>query len=241
MILCSLSNRLAGFAADRYASAVRLTALAILLALPALAGCTQTDEPTRQPPPATPPPELATPTTPVAAPTGTATPSPQATPTRATTPSPTPCAYDYFFTPAPASCPREAPVETAAAEQPFTGGVMIWLAAADAIYVFFPDGQWQRFADSWTEAEAESDPALNPPAGFFQPIRGFGKVWREQPDLQERLGWATSVELGYTSAVQRPVSEAGEEVTFLRTYNGQVYYLQELEPDRGTWGIAASG
>jgi len=212
----------------------------MLLVLFALSGCAQDgNNPTA--PPATPPPALVTPTALAAAPTVTATPVARATATPAGAPSPTPCAHDYFFSPAPAACPQEAPVEMAAAEQPFTGGVMIWLETAGAIYVFFPDGQWQRFADSWTEAEAESDPSLSPPAGLFQPIRGFGKVWRENPDLQERLGWATSVELGYTSAVQQPVSEAGEEITFLRTYNGQVYYIQELEPGRGTWGIAASG
>lgn len=202
-----------------------------------LAGCGQSGgEPTHQPPPATSSAPQDTQTAPAAAPTGTASPTRRVTATNAATP----CAYDYFFTPAPPLCPQEAPVETAAAEQPFEGGLMIWLEAADAITVFFPDGQWQRFADTWTAAEAESDPSLSPPAGLFQPIRGFGKVWREHPQLQERLGWATSVELGYTAAVQRPVSEAGEQVTFLRTYNGQVYYLQELEPGRGAWGIAAS-
>lgn len=206
-----------------------------------LAGCSQArGEPTRQPPPATSSAPQDTQTAPAAAPTGTASPTRRVTATNAATPSATPCAYDYFFTPAPPLCPQEAPVETAAAEQPFEGGLMIWLEAADAITVFFPDGQWQRFADTWTAAEAESDPSLSPPAGLFQPIRGFGKVWREHPQLQERLGWATSVELGYSSEVQRPVSEAGEQVTFLRTYNGQVYYLQEREPGRGVWGIAAS-
>lgn len=217
-----------------------LSTCLLLASLLALAGCAQPGgAPTRQPPPAASPPQAEAVTVTDGAPT--ATPTRPAVATRAVTPSATPCAYDYFFTPAPPTCPREAPVATAAAEQPFTGGVMIWLEATQSITVFFPDGRWQSYADTWTEDEAESDPAPSPPAGFFQPIRGFGKVWREHPALQERLGWATSVELGYTAAMQRPISEAGEQITFLRTYNGQVYYLQELAPGRGTWGIAASG
>ncbi|NLF63305.1 MAG: hypothetical protein GX579_01755 [Chloroflexi bacterium] len=235
MILSSLSNRPA-----RVAASCPL-ALLVMLLLFLLAGCARNrNDPTPQPP-VTLSPQPSAPASPTVTPSGTATPTARPTPAPAVTPSPTPCAHDYFFSPAPAACPQEAPVETAAAEQPFTGGKMIWLQNAAAVYVFFPDGQWQRFADTWTEAEAESDPALTPPAGHFQPIRGFGKLWRENPDLRERLGWATSVELGYTAAVQQPVSEAGEQITFLRTYNGEVYYLQELEPGRGSWGIAASG
>jgi hypothetical protein len=218
--------------------------LGCLLIVLALSGCSQpAAEATREPRPATPLLQPATPTAMVtaAASSSTPLPSPRPSATAGAAPSATPCAHAFFFTPAPPLCPREAAVESAAAEQPFTGGVMIWLESAGAIFVFFPDGSWQRFADTWTEEEAASDPALTPPAGFFQPIRGFGKVWREHPELQEQLGWATGVELGYTSAVQRPVAEAGEQITFLRTYNGQVFYLNELEPGSGTWGIAASG
>jgi hypothetical protein len=213
--------------------------VALWLALASLAACSQ------DPRMATQEPSLLAPTTeqitvtatsaPTAAVTG-ASPAPQATLRSA----PTPCAYDYFFTPAPATCPREAAVETAAAEQPFTGGVMIWLEAHDAIYVLYSDGEWVRFADTWSEAEPESDPALTPPDGLYQPVRGFGKVWREQAGVREMLGWATSPELGFTSQLQRPVSEAGEQVTFIRTFNGQVYYLYEVEPGSGAWGIAAS-
>jgi hypothetical protein len=239
MIYRSLSSKAA--IAARPALCSWLGWLVIVLAL---SGCNEpAGEATIAPRPATPIPQppAGAATATVAAPSSTPAPVLQPSATTEVTPSPTPCAYDYFFTPAPPLCPREAAMESAAAEQPFTGGVMIWLESAGAIYVFFPDGQWQRFADTWTEAEAESDPTLTPPAGLYQPIRGFGKVWREHAGVRERLGWATSVELGYTSAVQRPVSETGEEILFLRTYNGQVFYLNEVQPGRGTWGIAASG
>jgi hypothetical protein len=212
---------------------------ALCMALLALAACGQ------DPRPAAPEPTLLAPTVEQGSVTATGIPRATVTtllpaPPVTVTSAPTPCAYDYFFTPAPAPCPREAAVETAAAEQPFTGGLMIWLEAHDAIYILYPGGAWQRFADTWSAAEAEGDPALAPPDGLYQPVRGFGKVWREQPEVREALGWATSPELGFTSQVQRPVSAAGEQVTFVQTFNGQVYYLYEVEPDSGTWGIAAS-
>jgi hypothetical protein len=213
--------------------------VALWLALASLAACSaDPGTPTTQP-------ALLAPTSPVVtitatrAATATVTAAPLA-PEATGTSEATPCASDYFFTPAPATCPREAALETAAAEQPFTGGVMIWLEAHDTIYVLYSDGEWVRFADTWSEAEPESDPALAPPDGLYQPVRGFGKVWREQAGVREILGWATSPELGFTSQVQRPVSAAGEQVTFVRTFNGQVYYLYEVEPDSGAWGIAAS-
>jgi hypothetical protein len=133
-------------------------------------------------------------------PTATLTPPPYPPPTRSST---SPCEHDYFFTPAPAPCPEGPPIETAAAEEPFTGGVMIWLQVTDSIYVFYPDGQYQRFEDTWTEDQPESDPTLTPPEDdLYQPIRGFGKVWREHPEVREALGWATSVELGFLRSEQ---------------------------------------
>ncbi len=71
---------------------------------------------------------------------------------------------------------------------------MIWLEDNETIHIFYEDGvgyypehypDWQghfeRFEDTWTPDEPESDPAVVPPEGLYQPIRGFGKVWRENP------------------------------------------------------------
>ena len=39
-----------------------------------------------------------------------------------------------------------------------------------------------------------------PPKGLVEPVRGFGKVWREGTGarVRERLGWATATEKGAT-------------------------------------------
>jgi len=156
--------------------------------------------------------------------------------------TPGPCEYEYFFEPAPSTCPQGQPVNSFAAEQSFESGVMIWLEAFDSIYVFYKDEQlWQRFDDVFEEGQPESDPTLSPPDGRFQPIRGFGKVWREHPEVRGRLGWAVGVELAFESAFQRQASdEIGDAVVFLRTFKGQVFALINRGLDQGDWVIAVS-
>jgi len=90
----------------------------------------------------------------------------------------------------------------ATAFQAFEGGAMIWREDAVLIYALFSDGSWAVFDDTWTPGEPEQDPGIVPPEGLLQPIRGFGKVWRNNPEVQTSLGWALQGEAGYTSAVQ---------------------------------------
>ncbi len=158
------------------------------------------------------------------------------------TPSPTPLACDlsWFFAPAPEACPAGQPTVSAAAEQPFENGVMIWLEASDSILVLHQDGRWQRFEDTWSEGEPESDPDISPPDGRFQPIRGFGKLWRQQPGVRDALGWALGVELGFESTFQGQAPGPDRPmVTYVRTYNGQIFALVGRAPDQGDWVVAA--
>lgn len=97
----------------------------------------------------------------------------------------------------------ESAHETAAALEAFEGGLMIWRADMGEVYALLPEGDWYAITDAWTEGQPESDPTIVPPAGRFQPIRGFGKVWRENPWLRGRLGWAVEPERGVTARAQR--------------------------------------
>jgi hypothetical protein len=161
--------------------------------------------------------------------------------TEVTAPTTEPCLYPYFFEPAPAGCPLDEPTISAAAEQPFENGLMIWLEATDSVYVFYRDQSWQRFDDDWSEDQLESDPSIVPPEGFYQPIRGFGKVWRENASVRGELGWALSPELAFESKIQLQDTEEEEaEVTFLLTFNGQVFALVSRDQNGGDWVIAAS-
>jgi hypothetical protein len=60
-------------------------------------------------------------------------------------------------------------------------------------------GDWFCFNDTFVEGEAEIDPSLIPPEGMYQPRRGFGKLWRNNPEVKDRLGWALTPEFELTS------------------------------------------
>jgi hypothetical protein len=88
--------------------------------------------------------------------------------------------------------------------EPFANGFMVWRGDTRRAYVFYKDGAWQEFADTWAEGQPEYGcidaytPAQTPPT----PHRGFGKVWCEQPGVRDRLGAALQDEIGNDRAVQ---------------------------------------
>jgi hypothetical protein len=44
--------------------------------------------------------------------------------------------------------------------------------------------------DTWEEGQPETGNLTPPEPGLIDPKRGFGKVWREHPDIREAIGWA---------------------------------------------------
>ncbi|MBZ0299197.1 MAG: hypothetical protein K8J31_05635 [Anaerolineae bacterium] len=107
-----------------------------------------------------------------------------------------PCAANWFFSqPIAAVCPLAAAMTSSASYQQFQHGFMIWVGQQDAIYVVY-DSQglprWQVFKDNYEDSTPEYDPSLvvSQPNYTWQPRRGFGSIWRDNPSLQERIGWA---------------------------------------------------
>ncbi len=133
---------------------------------------------------------------PVSLVTSTPTPTPEGTPFSSPTPSITPTT-DPFPTPVIG--------QIFIADQKFERGRMFWLQPVRQIWVLTTaeDGTqvWQVYNDTFEEGMMERDPAIVPPVGGnrTQPERGFGKLWRETPQLREQLGWAIGNELGYTT------------------------------------------
>lgn len=102
---------------------------------------------------------------------------------------------------------KEQTVQTAV--QPFEHGAMLWISRTTyvqekLIYVLFDDSTFQQFDDTWREGQPVSG-GDTPPRGLYEPMRGFGKVWREGTGarVRERLGWATALEKGGDGAYQR--------------------------------------
>ncbi len=100
-------------------------------------------------------------------------------------------------------CPTELEKGVYSAEEYFQGGYMFWRQDINYIYVLYNNGTWQGFPDTWTPAEPEWDPSIVPPWGYYQPKRGFGKVWRNNPAVRSGLGWATTEERGFTGSAQQ--------------------------------------
>lgn len=152
------------------------------------------------------------------------------------------CTGAWFFVPGPGGgCPSEQIVQTAAAAQRFERGLMVWLADLQRIYVLFNDNDlpaYESFGDPWAPGLPENDPALNPPEGYQQPVRGFGMVWRGEgpgadPEVRSRIGWALQPEFGYDAALQ--CDSATTALTcYLRGPDGEII---RLDPEGVNWQV----
>lgn len=140
-------------------------------------------------------------TTPTAQPANTAVP-PTATPL----PSPTPCQYAVqpdliaAWSPDELGCPitpGSAAINTAYA--PFEGGQMLWRGDTDTVYVLTNDGRWMSYANEWQPGDPEyaCGEESSPPT----PLRGFGRVWCDHPDVRDALGAVTAAEIGDSAGV----------------------------------------
>lgn len=101
--------------------------------------------------------------------------------------------------------PSAAEAKVGGSYQLFEGGMMFWREDTGTIYVLFAGEPsiWYAFADGWTTG-MEPGGGAGPAAGQFKPRNGFGKVWREQPDVQKRLGYALSADEIGTDLVVQP-------------------------------------
>ncbi len=89
------------------------------------------------------------------------------------------------------------------AYQPFEHGAMLWLGTTpSAIYALYNNGTLARYDDTFVQGVDPDNIGQTPPAGLLAPIRGFGKVWMNNPAVQSGLGWATQNEQGLDVVVQ---------------------------------------
>ena len=118
-------------------------------------------------------------------------------------PTETPAAQTPSATQPPAGFPTPVFEQIQVAEQLFENGRMFWLQPIDQIWVLVVTGEgrgtWTVYDNTHVEGEPESDPSIVPPEGMLQPVRGFGKLWREVQQVRDQLGWAVTPEFGYVS------------------------------------------
>ena len=144
----------------------------------------------------------------------------------------------------PVTNPIPTPVteQIIVAEQVFENGRMFYLEPTGEIWVMIDDNnEWIIFDDDFEEGMPELDPTLIIPDGLFQPIRGFGKLWRENPDVREAIGWAISTEYGhvttYTYSFDGTINEDGEfvQTSISHTINSYFGGAFLFESPAGTW------
>jgi hypothetical protein len=75
---------------------------------------------------------------------------------------------------------------------------MVWNGSTREIFILYNDGTYQTAQDTWTEGEVFND-GRTPPDGRYAPTRGFGKVWFNDANIRQRLGWATAQEQSYNT------------------------------------------
>ena len=126
-----------------------------------------------------------------------------------------------------------------AEEELFQHGHILWRADTGLLVVSFDDGQWATFPDLYDPAEPveASEEEMAPlPEGYFVPTGRFGRMWRHEPGIFERLGWAISPERRFQAVLQRfPGGEVlwtGEGGWMLRVFYGDSSYAAYPDPDR---------
>jgi hypothetical protein len=126
-------------------------------------------------------------------------------------------------------CPSSPAVSTSMAGQPFQHGQMFWRQDNKSIYVLLESGTWRAYEDAYA-GEAEPGGYDPPSPGLVTPVRGFGKVWREQlGGAAAAIGWGTGPEQGFQGLIL--VCENG---LILQDGGGHSYLLY----GDGEWGKA---
>ncbi|MGB9880406.1 MAG: hypothetical protein ACPLRM_06560 [Anaerolineae bacterium] len=96
-------------------------------------------------------------------------------------------------------CPTGEQIGVQGEEIYFQNGRMLWRPDSGLIYVLFerlqPEG-WGAFIDTFQPSDSEASPSVVEPTPvpggplYVQPPGRFGKLWRENAWLREKLGWA---------------------------------------------------
>lgn len=180
--------------------------------------------------------------------------SPTVSPT--TTLTPTPCATEWFFTPAPTECPNGAAQSSSGAAERFERGQMIWSAANDTYIVLFnlgataADGRlvFIRLQTLALKPGADVDNRIDetPQPGLVQPVRGFGHIWRDEvygdfavlggQTMRAAIGWAVEPEYAITTAIQCAVARPdASQICYLRAPGERIIALESSASGNLWW------
>jgi hypothetical protein len=106
-------------------------------------------------------------------------------------------------------CPAASSAITWAAWESFERGYMLWRSDTDHVYVLSLQdgtnpsaGTWQLYTEKWPGSDPDGV-GLSPPPGLYEPVRGFGWLWRTYlGGPGSELGWAREEEKGFCANIQ---------------------------------------
>jgi len=145
------------------------------------------------------------------------------------------CFHAWFFDNPPSACPDAAPIHSQAAAQGFEHGFIIWVEASDTFYVFHAEER-QTFEQLpgplrlKPGASVDNRAGETPPPQAFEPVSGFGLLWRGEVDglegVRQRLGWATAPEMSFNTTYQCATAGRGAWTCYLLGPSGSVLFLR---------------
>lgn len=111
------------------------------------------------------------------------------------------CFAQLAYVPSPAAAQQSSSGSTYAAYQEFEQGFMVWREDTGEILTFISSQNiLYRFPEA-TYDKLPANPVLDaPPSGLVKPIRGFGRVWGNFPQVRFQLGWGKVSEFGYSAS-----------------------------------------
>lgn len=156
------------------------------------------------------------------------------------------CANNWFFNLAieESNCPR--PVQNSrAAGHDFQGGRAYWYQDAPipdtgqgVIFIIYNDGTWEAYSDTFNpDIHPMQDPNIQPPQDLFQPERGIGLIWRSNPAIREKLGWAYEPEYLFDGRFQFP--DTGNP-SYVYIDHGVREVVLKLNLENFTWIVAGN-
>ena len=134
--------------------------------------------------------------------------------------------------------------------QQFQNGVMLDVIIRDQgsprnpgsqtkdIYVLYNDGSAQHFPDTYADGTPLSP--VSPPAGLLVPQGGFGKLWRDNSAVAQKIGYATQPEVGERASSSESLFLYFEKGRMIRSGNRVfVLYAENGAPptDPGAWAL----
>jgi len=114
------------------------------------------------------------------------------------------------------------------------------------VFIIYNDGEWVTFPDNWDASQPSSDPELTVPDGRYQPIESIGKIWRENADVRNRLGWAYEPQSRFQGRIQyylvQPGTPSGDTHFFFIDHGarGAVLLLNSVDMGPNKWEVAGS-